>query len=148
MTPQHFDQGHIEKLLPHRGHALFVSRAQVQGHAVLSECCWGPGHPHLAGHFPDYAIVPGIFLIEAAAQTAGIAIAAENAGASGLGMLAAVRRALIHHPVHPGERITFELNVGGNTGNMYDVKGIGRFQDGRKAATMELVIAVRPSRES
>ena len=34
--------------------------------------------PHLAGHFPGFPIMPGVLIIEAMAQTAGVLIAWSN----------------------------------------------------------------------
>mgnify|MGYP001606289747 CR=1 FL=1 len=60
-------------LLPHRDHALFLLDAVVEGPHVTGTACWADSHPHLTGHFPGLPIVPGVFLIEAAAQLGGTA---------------------------------------------------------------------------
>jgi 3-hydroxyacyl-[acyl-carrier-protein] dehydratase len=133
----------VEALLPHRGHALFVREAEVEGSTVRGTCDWDAAHPHLQGHFPDYPIVPGVFLVEAAAQLAGVLIAAGNPGQPGVGLLAGVRRTLVHSPVAPGDTVTYELDVRANPGGIFDIKGVGRFADGSKAISLDLIIAVR-----
>lgn len=140
---QAFSAEQVAGLLPHRGHALFVASAEVDGDTVRGECVWQREHPHLDGHFPQMPIVPGVFLIEAGAQLAGVLIAARHPGERGLGMLAGVRRTLVHRPVLPGDRIHFELDVRANPGGMFDAKGTGRFADGGKAVTLDLMVAVR-----
>ncbi|NNN04931.1 MAG: hypothetical protein HKL90_03425 [Elusimicrobia bacterium] len=133
----------IEELLPHRGAALFLSAAEVDGLRASGEAVWNSGHPHILGHFPDLPVVPGIFLIEAAAQLAGVALAVQRQAAPGerrLGVLAGVRRALFHRPVLPGQTIRFEVLLAAPVGALIRASALGRDAQGRKAATVELAI--------
>ena len=70
------DVEQIKKLLPHRAPFLFVERLtdivpieSAIGHKAVSF-----NEPHFAGHFPDYAVMPGVLIVEAMAQTAGAVI--------------------------------------------------------------------------
>lgn len=139
----------IEALLPHRGAALFVEEAEVDGRRVVGTARWPAEHPHLGGHFPGFPIVPGVFLIEAAAQLGGIALAASSdAPAPGerLGMLAAVRRALLHRPIYPGEAVRYSLELSPvPRGAMCLVSGTASAENGDKVLTVELGIAVAES---
>ena len=141
-----------EDCLPHRGHALFVQQAVVAGASIRGEACWSADHPVLQGHFPGQAIVPGVFLIEAAAQLGGIWIARSHAGRQGLGVLASVRKALVHRLVLPQERVRYELQVAAAGDRFFSVRGQafgaattpdgGDAGDG-KVLTVDLLIAVR-----
>ena len=108
--------------------------------------CWPANHPHLVGHFPGFGIVPGVFLIEAAAQLGGIALKATSRPADGgawLGVLGAVRRALLHHPTYPDERIQYVLEVGPfSRGRMYRVAGTATGPGNEKVLTVDLAIAI------
>ncbi|WP_211440663.1 3-hydroxyacyl-ACP dehydratase FabZ family protein [Collimonas humicola] len=137
-----FDRAEIEALLPHRSHALFIADAVVDGAQVSGHAGWEVSHPHLSGHFPGNPIVPGVFLIEAGAQLAGVWIAAGNRQQAGLGMLAGVKRVLIHKPVVPGDRLSFELTVSHVSANFFDAAGVAVFADGAKAITLRITIAV------
>jgi 3-hydroxyacyl-[acyl-carrier-protein] dehydratase len=66
----------LKKLLPHRPPFLFVERLtnivpfeSAVGHKAVSI-----NEPHFVGHFPSYAIMPGVLIVEALAQTAGALI--------------------------------------------------------------------------
>ncbi|MGZ5931838.1 MAG: 3-hydroxyacyl-ACP dehydratase FabZ, partial [Rhizomicrobium sp.] len=70
------DVEQIKKLLPHRAPFLFVERLSdivpfesAVGHKAVSF-----NEPHFAGHFPGYAVMPGVLIVEAMAQTAGAVI--------------------------------------------------------------------------
>ena len=144
MTGRRLSRADIEELLPHRGDALFLSAAEVDGLRVSGEAVWAADHPHIKGHFPGLPLVPGIFLIEAAAQLAGVALAAQKRTPDErrFGVLAGVRKALFHRPVRPGEPIRFELALFSPVGSLLRASGLGRDARGRKAATLELAIGL------
>jgi len=139
-----FSRTEIEELLPHRGHALFLTEARVNGTQVHGKAVWESAHPHLEGHFPELPLVPGVFLIEAAAQLAGVALAIQNTqDKQFLGVLAGVRKALIHRPVHPGNPISFEVKVSPSpVGSFLTASGVGHDSGGNKVVTVELTIGV------
>jgi 3-hydroxyacyl-[acyl-carrier-protein] dehydratase len=63
----------IKKLLPHRAPFLFLERLtdivpfqSATGYKAVSY-----NEPHFQGHFPDFAVMPGVIIVEALAQTAG-----------------------------------------------------------------------------
>jgi len=70
---QVLDVEQVKRLLPHRAPFLFVERLteivpfeSAVGHKAVSF-----NEPHSAGHFPNYAVMPGVLIVEAMAQTAG-----------------------------------------------------------------------------
>src|SRR3954447_16170686 len=94
--------------LPHRPPFVFV-RAVITIEPGLSAKCstsFDRADPMFAGHFPGNALVPGVILTEALAQTAGIAAASgcpENERP--LFLLSAIRAMKFLRAVRPGERI-------------------------------------------
>ena len=81
-----------EQILPHRAPFLFVNQiSQVANGAALATWVVRGDEDFLRGHFPTEAIVPGVLIGEALAQTAGIAlssVAGESAVPSRSGFLA------------------------------------------------------------
>jgi 3-hydroxyacyl-[acyl-carrier-protein] dehydratase len=68
----------------------------------------------LQGHFPNQTIMPGVLIIEAMAQVAGIALhSADAPGTNAQSYLAAVRNVKFRKTVSPGDqlRLTAELTA-------------------------------------
>jgi 3-hydroxyacyl-[acyl-carrier-protein] dehydratase len=70
------DVEQIKKLLPHRAPFLFVERLTdiVPSESAVGHKAVSFNEPHFAGHFPNYAVMPGVLIVEAMAQTAGALI--------------------------------------------------------------------------
>ena len=71
------DRDEIEKLIPHRRPFLWIDGVEElePGVHCLAWKRIDPESPAFAGHFPGNPILPGIFLIEAIAQTACVMLA-------------------------------------------------------------------------
>lgn len=68
--------------------------------------------PYFAGHFPDAPIMPGVLIIECAAQLCSLVIAPENAAndENKLYVLLKVRDFKFLKPVIPGDTLTISVN--------------------------------------
>lgn len=66
--------------------------------------------PIFEGHFPGFALMPGVLLIECMAQTCGWMTSAIN-GFSGLPALAGVKEAKLREPVFPGHVLEFDGKI-------------------------------------
>lgn len=102
----------IRRLLPHRFPCLLLDRV-VQffpGRSVVALKNVSVNEPYFQGHFPQQFILPGVMIIEAAAQLTGLFIAATRAPERGgeeptIGYLAAVRDFKFLKPVVPGDQL-------------------------------------------
>ena len=67
------DVEEIKRLLPHRSPFLFVEKLTdiVTNESATGHKAVGYNEPHFQGHFPDHAVMPGVLIVEAMAQTAG-----------------------------------------------------------------------------
>jgi 3-hydroxyacyl-[acyl-carrier-protein] dehydratase len=73
----------VRSLLPHRYPFLMVDAfVRLDGDAF--ECTKNVSHnePHFSGHFPQEPVMPGVLVLEALAQAAGVALAVRE-GAAG-----------------------------------------------------------------
>ncbi|NOG69912.1 hypothetical protein [Roseicella sp. DB1501] len=69
-----------------------------------------PEHPALPGHFPGRPIVPGVLLLDAVMQTAGIGQGITGQGITGQGIEEwRLLRAKFLAPVAPGQAVEIEL---------------------------------------
>ncbi|MDB5296034.1 MAG: putative (3R)-hydroxymyristoyl-[acyl-carrier-protein] dehydratase, partial [Phycisphaerales bacterium] len=76
--------------LPHGPEFRFLTRAVTARAGEAAEAVWTltGAEPFFAGHFPGNPVVPGVLIVEAMAQAAGLAVpAAANAGGPAGGML-------------------------------------------------------------
>lgn len=111
--PKATELSEIERLIPHRAPFLWIDRVEElePGVRCVAVKFVDPENPIFAGHFPDKPILPGIFLIEAVAQTAGVMLgsaAPVTAGSKGMALLAAVNRFKFLKPVTPGQELRVE----------------------------------------
>lgn len=103
----------ILRRLPHRYPFLLVDRiTNIKG----DESCVGiknvtMNEPHFTGHFPERPVMPGVLIIEAMAQTAGVmALRAQGeAEQNKLVYFMTIDKAKFRKPVTPGDRL--ELHV-------------------------------------
>lgn len=107
------DREGIKQLLPHREPFLWVDRVLERevGVSAVAELDIDPSWKIFEGHFPGHPIMPGVLMLEAMAQTAGIALAGNPANEGKLGFLAKVDNAKFRHPVVPGDTLRMRAEI-------------------------------------
>jgi 3-hydroxyacyl-[acyl-carrier-protein] dehydratase len=113
--------------LPHRPPFLFVDMVIELEPGVR---CKGtlklPAQtPMFDGHFPGNPLVPGVVLVEAIAQLAGIAAASEGRTF----LLSAIRSMKFPSAAHPDEEILIETTVIADHGNLVQCEGSAKVAD-------------------
>jgi 3-hydroxyacyl-[acyl-carrier-protein] dehydratase len=118
------EKAEILKLIPHRPPFLWIDRVEhiEPGARCIAVKLVDPAEPCFAGHFPGDAILPGVLIIEAAAQTAGVMLASMAAGPEGERRLAAVNRFKFLEPVRPGAEMRIETKTLASLGPMTSVE--------------------------
>ncbi len=141
------DSREIQSLLPHRFPFLLVDRiielepnVKITGlkNVTINE-------PFFQGHFPDYPVMPGVLIIEAMAQIAGIL--AYRSGVQGDTIyFMSIEKAKFRKPVVPGDQLLLKLNVLQQRGSVWKFSGEA-FVDEKLVSEVEFTAMIR-DRES
>ena len=119
----------IKNLLPHREPFLFVDKCDIieAGIKGIGYRKFLPNEFFFKGHFPELPIVPGVILIEALAQTAGIVVAKAFENKEDISVLfMSVSNAKFRKPVLPNDDISFEVEKLNNVKSVYKFYGLAK----------------------
>lgn len=107
------DVQRISQILPHRYPMLMVDRiVEITEDSIVGLKNVTIGEPHFVGHFPGFPIMPGVLIIEAMAQVAGILVGEVAPHTRGKVMfLASVEEAKFRKPVVPGDQLRIEMKL-------------------------------------
>ena len=120
----------IKNLLPHREPFLFIDKCEIieVGIKGVGYRKFLPNEFFFKGHFPELPIVPGVILIEALAQTAGIVVSKtfdENEEDRSV-LFTSVSEARFRKPVFPNDAISFEVEKLNNVKSVYKFFGLAK----------------------
>jgi len=103
----------IRKILPHRYPFLLVDRiVELDAGRIVGIKNVTVNEPFFQGHFPDFPVMPGVLIIEAMAQVAGVLVLKNIPDrASKLVLLAGVDSARFRRPVLPGDQLRIEMKT-------------------------------------
>ena len=119
----------IKNLLPHREPFLFVDKCEILevGIKGVGYRKFLPNEFFFKGHFPELPIVPGVILIEALAQTAGIVVSKDFKNEENKSVLfMSVSDAKFRKPVLPNDDISFEVERLNNVKSVYKFFGLAK----------------------
>ncbi|MBM4222420.1 MAG: 3-hydroxyacyl-ACP dehydratase FabZ [Gammaproteobacteria bacterium] len=99
----------IMEILPHRYPFLLIDRVQswIENESIIAIKNVSINEPFFQGHFPTHPIMPGVMMIEALAQAAGVLayLSDRKSYQDYVYYLAAVEKAKFRKPVVPGDRL-------------------------------------------
>jgi 3-hydroxyacyl-[acyl-carrier-protein] dehydratase len=138
----------IQQLLPHRYPFLLVDRVieLVPDKSIVALKNVTINEPFFQGHFPGHPVMPGVLIVEAMAQTAGLLtqISSRLKGSSGspLFYLAKIDNARFNAIVAPGDQLRMEVTL------KRLLRSMGIFEAkatvaGKEVASCELMCAAR-----
>ena len=121
------DLEQIKLLLPHRAPFLFVERLSdiVPFQSATGYKAVSYNEPYFMGHFPRFAVMPGVLIIEALAQTAG-ALVMHSKGGQGEGRAVyfmTVDKARFRRPVRPGNMLRMPVQAIRSRGGVFKFEG-------------------------
>ena len=137
---------HALSLLPHGPEFRFIDRllSLQPGESGAAIYTVRGDELFLRGHFPGQPIFPGVLLIEALAQLAGVVGQSDRTRAPLPGLkLTAVRNAKISGAAAPGEELRLSASITGRLDNLF--QAYGRVSVGsREILRADLVLSGEP----
>ncbi len=141
------DVTEIREYLPHRYPFLLVDRVVelIEGESIVAYKNVTVNEPYFNGHFPDHPVMPGVLIIEAMAQAAGI-LGFKTMGKKpqdgSIYYFVGSDKLRFKRPVVPGDRLQLEAKI------VSEKRGIWKFDvratvDGQLASSATILCADR-----
>lgn len=107
------DRDGIKAIIPHRDPFLLVDRITeyVPGEKAAGELDVTDTMFWVPGHFPDYAVMPGVLIVEACAQVGAVALLSLPENAGKIALFAGVDSVRFKRQVRPGETLRMECEI-------------------------------------
>ena len=141
------DVNEIRKYLPHRYPFLLVDRVVelTPGESIFAYKNVTVNEPFFNGHFPDHPVMPGVLIVEAMAQAAGILgfkTMDKTPQDGSIYYFVGADNLRFKRPVVPGDRLQLEASV------LSEKRGIWKFEvkasvDGALAGSATILCADR-----
>lgn len=138
----------IKAIIPHRYPFLLVDRIEelevgVRAVGIKNVTI---NEPFFQGHFPEYAVMPGVLIVEALAQVGAVAMLMKEENRGRIGFLAGIDNFRFKQQVRPGDTLRLEVEITRLKGTIG--RGTGRATvDGKLAAEGELMFALGEKKE-
>jgi 3-hydroxyacyl-[acyl-carrier-protein] dehydratase len=119
------DINEIQRILPHRYPFLLVDRiVELEDERVVGIKSVTINEPFFRGHFPEFPVMPGVLIVEAMAQTAGVLVLANIPDRDNkLVLLVAIENARFRKPVVPGDTLRIEMSIVKRRSNVAKMAG-------------------------
>jgi beta-hydroxyacyl-ACP dehydratase FabZ len=119
------DVNEIRRILPHRYPFLLVDRiVELEAERIVGIKNVTVNEPFFNGHFPEFPVMPGVLIVEAMAQTAGVLVLKSIPDRdSKLVLLVSIEAAKFRRPVVPGDQLRIEMVVIRRKGSVAKMAG-------------------------
>lgn len=138
------DVNGIMERIPHRDPFLLIDgilRCEP-GQSIVAEKNVSVDEPYFAGHFPGHSVMPGVLLVEAMAQAAGVLVweSVPPEQRNFILFLVSVENTRFKRPVFPGNRLVLTATLTSRRRDFWRFEAVAEV-DGRRVANSEFVQA-------
>lgn len=145
------DLSEIKRMIPHRYPFLLidaVNEIRVNESAVGIKMVTA-NEPHFQGHFPDKAVMPGVLIVEAMAQTAGVLVGTtlKLIDAGMLVYFMSMDKVKFRQIVQPGDALELHVKVIRGRGKIWKFWGEGKV-NGTIVAEAEFTAMIVPPEDA
>ncbi len=135
--PRSADLARIKRMIPHRYPFLLIDKVEqiMLGKSAVGIKNVTANEPYFQGHFPQEPIMPGVLIVEALAQTAGVLVV-ETLGKIDQGLLVyfmTIDDTRFRQKVVPGDRLELHVTIERGRGKIWKFWGEGKV-DGKVCA--------------
>ncbi|MDO8675784.1 MAG: UDP-3-O-acyl-N-acetylglucosamine deacetylase [Candidatus Omnitrophota bacterium] len=132
----------IQKILPHRYPFLLVDRVieVEQGKRGIGVKNVTINDGFFQGHFPAKPVMPGVLMVEAMAQTAGVVVLTSGLHSGKVALFMAIEAVKFRKVVSPGDQLLMEVEIIRDRDRTASVKGTGRV-DGEIVVEAEMLFS-------
>ncbi|WP_305180456.1 3-hydroxyacyl-ACP dehydratase FabZ [Faecalibaculum rodentium] len=110
----------IRDILPHRNPFLLVDRVlEMEEDRIHARKCVTRNEPYFAGHFPEHAVMPGVLIVEALAQTGAILLLSQPEHRKKLAYFAGINKMRFKKQVVPGDVLDLHVQFTRSRGSVY-----------------------------
>ncbi len=132
-APVTLDTARITQMIPHRYPFLMIDRVVdvIPYTSATGIKNVSINEPHFQGHFPQRPVMPGVLIVEAMAQTAGVLVV-HSLGPEAEGKLVyfmTIDNARFRRPVVPGDQLHIHVVKERNRANVWKFKGEAKVGD-------------------
>lgn len=133
----------IKKILPHRYPFLLVDRItdMEPGKYAKGIKCVSQNEMQFLGHFPEKAVMPGVLILEALAQTGACAILSLDSNKGKLAYFGGVKNCRFKKVVVPGDVIELECEIVNQRGPVGFGNAVAKV-DGEPVCVCEISFAI------
>lgn len=132
----------MKEALPHRYPMLLVDRVlEINEDEIVALKNVTINEPFFNGHFPDYPVMPGVLIMEALAQTAGILELSKEDNKGKLVFYAGMDKVKFKRQVIPGDQLIMTARFVKRRGTIAVVEAKAEV-DGKLAASGTLTFAI------
>lgn len=143
------DINEIRRILPHRYPMLLVDRIiEMDEQRVVGIKNVTNTEPFFNGHFPDFPVMPGVLIVEAMAQAAGVLVLKQIPDREKkLVLLVSIDHARFRRQVVPGDQLRLEMSIVKRKASVAKLSGVATV-DGQVVAEAEVMCKLADKEEA